>query len=927
MLEDEYQLDFFKNNGFVRKQCQSCGTFFWTRDLDRKTCGDAPCDPYSFIGSPVFSREFDISQMREYYLSFFEARGHTRINRYPVVARWRDDIYLTIASIADFQPFVTSGEVPPPANPLTISQPCIRLNDLDSVGRSGRHLTNFEMMAHHAFNSKDHEIYWKEHTLELCDELLNSLKVDPLAVTYKEEPWAGGGNAGPCVEVIVHGLELATLVFMDLKADKEGDILIKDETYSKMDNCIVDTGYGLERFVWASKGSPTIYDALFPGIVNELMGLAGLEHKLDNSEYANILAQNARLAGFMDVSEKANLMELRKKVASTIGMTVDKLSAIMEPVEKVYAITDHTRCLTFMLGDGIIPSNVKAGYLARLVLRRTLRMMDDLDIRIPLSEIVDMHIRNMPEYPEFRDNFPVIQDILESEEEKFHNTMERGRRIIQKSASHFKKTGEKIPLSQLTELYDSHGIPPEMAKDVAAEIGVDVEFPDNFYSIIGELHNKAEEKETEVVPFADRLKHLPKTKRSFYDEPTRLEFEAVVLDVFDNHIVLDNTFFYAEGGGQPADTGTISAGYVVYKVVDVQVYDGIIVHTVENPDGDLEIGKGDIVTGKVDERRRMTLARHHTATHIVNDAARKVLGKHIWQAGAQKFEDHSRLDLSHYKHITPEELRQIELLANRTVMENKRVITEWMPRTEAEQEYGFGLYQGGVPPGDKIRIVKVGDDVEACAGTHCVSTGVIGPIKILKSERIQDGVERIEFAAGVAAVRAMQKIDSLLNNSAKTLSVPPEQLPASVERFFGEWKDLKKENEKLKEELARAMVYRLLGEASEVAGLKVIAEFIPGADSLELQKIATEFLKQEDVVALLASDAEGVKLVASAGQKALNCGINAGSLVREMSKLVSGGGGGKPALAMGGGTDPSRIQDALAHGLELVKEACKEVCR
>ena len=271
--------------------------------------------------------------------------------------------------------------------------------------------------------TREHEIYWKEHTLELCDELLNSLKADPLAVTYKEAPWAGGGNAGPCVEVLVNGLEIATLVFMDLKVDKKGDIEIKGETYSKMDNYIVDTGYGLERFVWASKGTPTIYDAIFPGIINELMGLAGLEHELDNPEYANILAQNAKLAGLMDVSEKANLLELRKKVASSIGMTVDKLSAIMEPVEKVYSITDHSRCLTFMLGDGIIPSNVKAGYLARLVLRRTLRMMSDLDIRIPLSEIVEMHIKHMPEYPEFRQNFAVIQDILEHEvgEIQYHN--------------------------------------------------------------------------------------------------------------------------------------------------------------------------------------------------------------------------------------------------------------------------------------------------------------------------------------------------------------------------------------------------------------------------------------------------------------------------------------------------------------------------
>jgi alanyl-tRNA synthetase len=924
MLEDEYQLDFFKNNGFIRKQCHTCGKFFWTRDLDRDTCGDSPCDPYSFIGSPIFSREFDISQMREYYLSFFQARGHKRIDRYPVIARWRDDIYLTIASIADFQPFVTSGQVLPPANPLTISQPCIRLNDLDSVGRSGRHLTNFEMMAHHAFNKRDHEIYWKERTMELCDELLNSLKVDPFVVTYKEEPWAGGGNAGPCVEVIVNGLELATLVFMDLKTDKKGDILIKGETYSKMDNYIVDTGYGLERFVWASKGSPTIYDALFPTIVKELMGLAGLEHELDDSGYANILAQNARLSGSMDISEKANLLELRKTVASSIGMTVDKLSAIMEPVEKVYSITDHTRCLTFMLGDGVIPSNAKAGYLARLVLRRTLRMMSDLGIRTPLSEIVEMHIKNMPEYPEFRENFPLMQDILELEEEKFTSTMAKGRRIIQKLASHIKKSGKKIPLSHLTELYDSHGIPPEMAKEVASEIGVRVEFPDNFYSIIGEMHNKAEEKEADVIPFADRLKHLPKTERRFYDEPTRLEFEAVVLDVFDNHIVLDNTFFYAEGGGQLSDIGTIIAEDAVYQIVDVQDYNGVIVHTVGNPDGHFEIRKGDITTGEVDEKRRMALSRHHTATHIINDAARKVLGKHIWQTGAQKFEDRSRLDISHYKHISPEELRQIELLANHMVMENKRVVTEWITRTEAEQEYGFGLYQGGVPTGEKIRIVKVGDDVEACGGTHCLSTGLIGPIKILKSERIQDGVERIEFAAGTAAVLAMQKIESLLTDSAKTLSVPPEHLPISVERFFGEWKDLNKENERLKEELGHSIAYKLLQDSLEVADLKVIVELVPGADILELQKIAAEFLKHEEVVALLVSDVEGVKIVATAGDKALKCGINANNLVREVSKVVGGGGGGKPALAMGGGTDSTRIQDVLARGLELVKEKCRE---
>ena len=919
MLEDEYQLDFFKDNGFVRKHCPKCGKFFWTRDLERVTCGDAPCDPYSFIGDPVFKKSFDLAEMREYYLKFFEERDHTRMTRYPVVARWRDDIYLTIASIADFQPFVTSGEVAPPYNPLTISQPCIRLSDLDAVGRSGRHLTTFEMMAHHAFNKQDAEIYWKDRTVGLCDELLNSLGVDPMAVTYKEEPWAGGGNAGPCVETLVGGLEVATLVFMNLEQVKEGPIEIKGEMYRKMDNYIVDTGYGLERFVWASKGSPTIYDAIFPNIVKELMDLAGIEHELQDPEYANILAQNARLAGLMDVSEKANLMELRRQVASSIGTTAEKLAAIMEPVETVYAITDHTRCLTFMLGDGIIPSNVKAGYLARLVLRRTLRMMKDLDISIPLSGIVQMHIKNLPEYPEFAERFEVIEDILHHEEIKFQETLERGRRMISKSAKHYKQTGEKMPLEKIIEMYDTHGIPPEISKDVAAEEGVKVDLPDNFYSLVAGRHSKAEEKEEKVFPYADRVSRLPPTRKLFYDEPNRMEFEAVVLDLFDNYIVCDSTLFYPEGGGQPADHGTFAIDDVLLNVVDVQVVKGVIVHRIDAMDKELHLRKGDIVTGRVNKDRRMAHASHHTATHIVNDAARKVLGDHIWQAGAQKTETRARLDITHYKRITKEQLNQIELLANRTVMENQRVTAEWMERNQAEQKYGFGLYQGGVPKGNMIRVLKVADDIEACAGTHCSSTGLVGPIKILKTERIQDGVERIEYAAGMAAVRAIQEADYYLDTASEALRVLPEQLPVTIDRFFNEWKEFKKENVRLKEEMAQLRVVRMLSQALDLGGVRLIAQNVDHADTDELVKIAGELTQEDDVMALLISDLEGVKIVAAAGKKAIVKGMDAGKVVREMSRIVGGGGGGRPDMARGGGVDPSRSTEAMEKGISMVK--------
>ncbi len=912
MPDEDYQLDYFKENGFVRKQCPKCGNNFWTRDPETEFCGDPPCVSYSFIGTPVFKKEYDIPSMREAYLSFFEKHGHTRVGRYPVIARWRDDIYLTIASIADFQPFVTSGLVPPPANPLTISQPCIRLDDLDAVGRSGRHLTTFEMMAHHCFNSRGNEIYWKDRTVELCDTLLSTLGLDLNAVTYKESPWAGGGNAGPSVEVLVAGLELATLVFMDLKQTKGGSIEIKGETYEKMDNYIVDTGYGLERFVWASKGSPTIYDAVFPKIVSELMDLAGIEHSIENPEYARIFSQNARFAGVMDISGQANLLQLRKKVADSIGTTVEKLQKIMEPVETVYAITDHTRCLAFMLGDGIIPSNVKAGYLERLVLRRTLRMMKNLGIREPLFDIIEMQIRNFPEYPEFRERIDTIREIVTLEEEKYADTIERGTKLVRKTALHFKDKKQKIPLGELIQLYDTHGIPPEITKEVAKEAGVEVELPDTFYSLVAKKHSKSEEEEPEALSV-----ELPPTQKLYYEYPELTEFEATVLDVIGNKIILDRTLFYPEGGGQPADHGTLSMDDFLVNVMDAQSVNGVIIH---ETDSDFGFKKGDIVKGRIDWERRMAHMRHHTATHIVNEASKTVLGKHIWQTGAQKSTDRARLDLTHYKRITEEEFREIELLANKSVMKNQPVYIDWMDRVRAEKQYGFVLYQGGVPPGKEIRILRVGNDVEACGGTHVSNTGLIGPIKLIKTERIQDGVERIEFSAGEAAVKRVQERDDLLNKASEALRVSAEQLPDTVNRFFEEWKDLKKENERLKAELAEARVKAMMGEAEVINGLKVIARKLPHADVDELIKAATEFSKDDDVVAILASDLGGVKLVVAAGERAQKMGVNSGAIVREMSKLVGGGGGGKPGIAQGGGTDVTRIEEALKRGVETVRE-------
>jgi alanyl-tRNA synthetase len=377
--------------------------------------------------------------------------------------------------------------------------------------------------------------------------------------------------------------------------------------------------------------------------------------------------------------------------------------------------------------------------------------------------------------------------------------------------------------------------------------------------------------------------------------------------------------FYPEGGGQPADHGSIEIGNDTYHVIEVRNEKGVILHVLLEDQVNLK--PGDTIKGSVEGRRRLAHMRHHTATHVVNEAAKRVLGDHIWQAGAQKSEERARLDLSHFKRISIEELKEIERISNRTVMANIPVEISWMDRTEAEQKYGFVLYQGGVPPGKDIRILKVGVDVEACGGTHVSNTGLIGPIKLLKTERIQDGVERLEYAAGEAAVERWQEQYSLLRLSADVFSVSPEHLPETSARFFNEWKEFKKDNARLKEELASARVTAMISEAVEVNGLRVIAKILPSADIEELVKAAGEFTKQPDVVAILASDQGGAKIVAAAGERAVQLGANSGEMVREMSKVVGGGGGGRADLAQGGGPDGGKIGEALEIGVEVLRKS------
>lgn len=910
MFEDEYQLEYFRTHGLTRNTCRKCGAAFWTRQPGRDICGDAPCETYNFIGSPVF-RKHSVDEMREAFLSFFERNNHTRIDRYPVAARWRDDIYLTIASIADFQPYVTGGVVPPPANPLTISQPCIRLNDLDSVGRSGRHLTLFEMMAHHAFNTDFNEIYWKDRTVELCEQFLVSIGGNLEQVTYKEHPWIGGGNAGPSLEVLIGGLEVATLVFMNLGKEKtdKPPVSLGGEPYYPMKIRIVDTGYGLERFVWASRGSPTIYDAVFPEMVSRVMESAGLEHFLDNHEYTKILSLNAKFAGVMDISG-TNLYQLRKRVATAIDVPIEKLDRMITPIEKVYAVVDHTRCLAYMLGDCIVPSNAQEGYLARLVIRRTIRMMNELGIKDNLADLIEQQMRIVGTRS-FGQDVLIVREIIEREVEKYAATLSRGTKIVQKIARTYKTKRERLPVKEIITLYDSHGIPPEMTRDIAVSEGAVVDLPDNFYSQIAEMHSQSleEEHKDPFARFKDRINGLPQTRKLYYEQPCSMEFDAMVIDFFDGHAVLDQTLFYPEGGGQPADTGMLISAESMVRVDDVQKIGEVILHHMTGG----VLRRGDRVKGIVDDERRWALMRHHTATHILLRAAKEVLGAHIHQAGAQKGVESARLDIRHFKHISPDELRRIEIAANRMIMADQAVDVHVEERTRAEQLYGFDLYQGGVPPGKEIRIVQVAGDIEACAGTHCRGSGEIGMVKIIRVEHIQDGIERLEFAAGMAAVEYIQQMERLVADSSGVLSVQQENLPSTVQRFFSEWKDQKKEIDRLSERLVELEIANLVPEMVDGLPLVVRRIDLPARD---LATIASRVSEKGGVALLVGGqDQAHVVLMSGAGQ------VNAGEIIGQVCILLGGKGGGSPSMARGGGPKTEQVDLALRVGKERILAA------
>ncbi len=872
-----YRVALFNDLGFLRKKCPSCGGFYWTLDETRTTCPEQPCQQYEFLGSPATKISVDYVTAWKKVESFFRKNGHQPVSRYPVVCRWRPDLYFTIASIVDFQR-IESGKVvfEFPYNPLIVPQFCLRFSDVANVGVTGRHYTSFCMIGQHALaNEKG---YWKDRCVELDYRLLTEeFGVDRKKVVFKEDVWLGPGAFGNSLEYYVGGLELGNAVFTAYEGTPA--------EYKEYREKVIDMGAGLERFVWVSQGTYNSYDAVFASVLDKFRKSTGLSIGSDRS-----LDGYFKLAGSLDIDQFKGSAADYSNIAKDLGVLEADLRRKVQRIQAIYSLVDHTRTLLFGIADGMLPSNVGGGYNLRAILRRSLDFLDYLGIKLDLTELARWHAESLNGmYPELSEHVEDVGIIFDVEVKKYSNSRERASKIIESIS----KKNQKLDVEKLVELYDSEGITPELLR----EAGLDIEPPADFYNRIISRHMVQRGEGQTVI---QEMGQVPATKLIFYENVDQFEFRAKVVRILPGEfVVLDSTAFYARAGGQEPDHGTIN-GLTVDDVVKVN---NTVLHHIRGLDG--KLAEGDEIEGIVDSKRRSLITRHHTATHIVNGASKKVLGPWVWQHSAFKDIDMGRLDITHFAHLTRDQVLEIERLANEIVRRNLAVNISWIPRNEAEQKYGFSLYQGGAAPVKMLRIVNIeGFDIEACGGTHVKRTGEVGIIKIIKSERVQDGVERLEYVAGEAGVIYIEKLESVLLDSSAKLETPTEKLSSSISYMKADSETTRRNAKQLAKRLAELMVTEASKMSQEiVSGVNLyVSVYEEGLDSEYHLIVGDRLCKSNPSLIYIAIFEENsrTRIIIFSGDVAQKKGFKAGLLVSEIAKSIGGSGGGNPRFAQGG---------------------------
>ncbi|MBM4237432.1 MAG: alanine--tRNA ligase, partial [Euryarchaeota archaeon] len=620
-----------------------------------------------------------------------------------------------------------------------------------------------------------------------------------------------------------------------------------------------------------------------------------------------LLNEYSKIAGMTNAKTAADVRKIREMTASRIGISYEELMRDLRPLEDIYVACDHSRALAFLINDGVVPSNVREGYFARLLVRRGLRAIRSLGIDVPLSDIVNRQIDFFaPVFPEMSENREDILTLVQVEEERYRETLARGRSLVSRITKDL-KPGERVSTEKLIELYDSHGLNPEIVKEFTT---IEVDIPDDFYIQVSARHEKPEADEVKGTSLPD---NLPETKMLFYEDPRKLEFEAIVLATAGGGVILDQTAFYPEGGGQEWDTGTLG-GSGVTKVLRIG---NAVIHLLDG-----EVPKeGSKVGGSVDRERRLQLMRHHTAAHLINGISRKILGNHVWQAGAHKSEMEGRLDITHYESLTADQKNAIEREVNRVVLEDLPVKVQLMPRVEAERLHGFRLYQGGAVPGGTIRVVEVpGLDAEACGGLHCERTSQVGLVRIPRTKRIQDGVVRIEFLVGMPAVDSMMEERGELDRLASELGVPLQDAVARALEYRELSRKQGRELRKVSDALHLSDSVEVIKDAEKIDGISlVIRETKEGEDPMSMLRALTGNPKV--VAVITAVEGTGLKVfVARSSDVEIDCR----AVLKEIMKVTGGGGGGKKEFAQGGGGDPTRLPEAIGTIPKIIRRLAKD---
>ena len=746
--------------GYMRKNCEFCGTFFWTTLKNREVCGDPVCSGgFQVVIDNPSQVKLSFIGVWEKIVEILEPRGYAPIKRYPCVARWNPTSEFTIASISAFQPYIITGEVEPPAKKLVIPQFCLRFNDIENVGVTSSHCTGFVMIGQHSFVSPEE---WDQGQLfmDIHDFIHKGVGLAKEEITIHEDSWAGGGSFGCSLEFFSRGVELFNQVYTMFEQTPEGPRELKLK--------VLDMGLGQERVAWFSQGTPNIYEAIFPYVLSKLRDITKIDLDLD------LYNKFSQYSAYLNIDEVDDMDKAWQQVSDKLDMDAKGLRKTILPMTGLYSIAEHARSLLLAINDGKLPSNVGGGYNLRVIFRRAISFIDQFNWDIDIADVCEWHAKELEGiFPEVSEHLDEIREILDVEKEKFYATKKKAGKFLEKII----KKGE-ISTDTLIQLYDSNGISPDMVKSTAKKYGVKVKIPDDFYRLVVERHEKAEQVHATEREIELDLEGVPETKSLYYHDYTDISNEAKVLKIIDKMVILDQSVAYPTSGGQLHDIGKING----QEFNDVFKQGNYIVHILDEKP---RFKQGDNVKIEVDKNWRKQLSQHHTATHIVNAAAREVLGSHVNQAGAKKKLKESQLDITHYKQIPKDKLIEIEKKANQVVEEGINLNLSFIPRSEAEKKYGMTIYQGGAVPGKNLRIVEIPNiDVEACGGTHLNNTSETGKIKIFKSKKIQDGVVRLIFTAGEATFELEEKYQGIIAELESFLKVDSKLLIGRVKELL-----------------------------------------------------------------------------------------------------------------------------------------------